>query len=214
MIAINRLRGGRSDYRLVVASGKDESRRAAGTRYTGSGGVKPRPRCRRCERIAEPMVRIRSPPAASQERTSHRVTRRNVTSGGLMNEKKDAEEGNDADRKVNVKHPAPVVIIGQPAAEGGAGDRPDHGSGTPYRHRLAMPLGRVDAQQHGLRQWHQCRAAYPLQQAKEDHLGKAVGQAAQRRGHGKAGDRDQKDPFDAEGASQPVSGVMIAAATI
>ena len=64
---------------------------------------------------------------------------------GLMNEKKDAEEGNDADRKVNVKHPAPVVIIGQPAAEGGAGDRPDHGSGTPYRHRLAMPLGRVDA---------------------------------------------------------------------
>jgi hypothetical protein len=47
------------------------------------------------------------------------------------------------------------------------------------------------------------RAAYALQQAKEDHLGKAVGQAAQRRGYGKAGDRDQKDPFDAEGASQP-----------
>jgi len=31
----------------------------------GSGGSKPRPRCRRCERIAVPNVRIRSPPAAS-----------------------------------------------------------------------------------------------------------------------------------------------------
>src|SRR6516162_8075287 len=28
----------------------------------GSGGVTPRPRCPRCKRIAEPKVRIRSPP--------------------------------------------------------------------------------------------------------------------------------------------------------
>jgi hypothetical protein len=31
----------------------------------GSGGVTPRSRCRRCERVAEPKVRIRSPPAES-----------------------------------------------------------------------------------------------------------------------------------------------------
>jgi hypothetical protein len=36
----------------------------------GSGGVTPGLRCRRCERIAEPMVRIRSPPARSLLRTS------------------------------------------------------------------------------------------------------------------------------------------------
>src|SRR5260370_23603630 len=59
---------------------------------------------------------------------------------GLMNEKKDTQAANDADRQINVEHPAPVVIIGQPAAERGARDRPDHGSGTPYRHRLAMPF--------------------------------------------------------------------------
>ena len=35
-----------------------------------SGGVTPRQRCRRCERIAEPEVRIRSPPAASRRTSS------------------------------------------------------------------------------------------------------------------------------------------------
>src|SRR6266404_2348045 len=35
----------------------------------GSGGVTPRSRCRRCERVAEPKVRIRSPPAKSLLRT-------------------------------------------------------------------------------------------------------------------------------------------------
>jgi len=38
----------------------------------GSDGVTPRSRCRRCERIAEPKVRIRSPPAVSQGRTRPR----------------------------------------------------------------------------------------------------------------------------------------------
>src|SRR5271169_434076 len=63
---------------------------------------------------------------------------------GLVNENKDAEEGNDADRQVDVEHPAPVVIVRQPAAERGSGDRSDHGPGAPYRHRSAVPLGRVD----------------------------------------------------------------------
>jgi hypothetical protein len=35
----------------------------------GSGGVTPRSRCRRCVRVAEPKVRIRSPPAESHSRT-------------------------------------------------------------------------------------------------------------------------------------------------
>ena len=64
---------------------------------------------------------------------------------GLMNEHKDAEEGNDADWQIDVKHPTPGVMVGQPSAERGTDDRTDHGSGAPYRHRLAMPLGWVDA---------------------------------------------------------------------
>src|SRR5690349_9420610 len=43
----------------------------------------------------------------------------------FVNEKQDSEEGNDADRQIDVEHPAPVVIVGQPATQRGAGDGPD-----------------------------------------------------------------------------------------
>ena len=122
---------------------------------------------------------------------------------GLVDEHKDADERNDADRQIDVEHPAPVVIVGQPTAERGADDRADHGTGPPYRHRLAMPLGRIDAQEDGLRQRHQGCTTDPLQQAKEDDLGEAFGKPAQYRRRGKADDRNQKDTFDAESPGQP-----------
>ena len=40
--------------------------RGAATHRLDQAGVTPRSRCRRCERIAEPKVRIRSPPPKSQ----------------------------------------------------------------------------------------------------------------------------------------------------
>src|SRR5271170_2494581 len=122
---------------------------------------------------------------------------------GLVDEHEDADEGNDANWQVNVEHPAPVVIVGQPAAERGTDDRADHDAGTPYRHGLAVTLGQIDAQEDGLRQRHQRRATDPLQQAEEDDLGEVFGKAAQHRRRGKADDRNQKDAFDAEGAGQP-----------
>jgi hypothetical protein len=44
----------------------------------GSGGVTPRPCCRRCKRIAEPKVRIRSPPAKSRANSGTDVEGRRV----------------------------------------------------------------------------------------------------------------------------------------
>ena len=53
---------------LPMNSNNRGARRDPGRRHSppGSGGVTPRSRYRRCERIAEAKVRIRSPPAASQ----------------------------------------------------------------------------------------------------------------------------------------------------
>jgi hypothetical protein len=61
----------RTVIRAVVGLGDRVVGRGPGRRHSppGSGGVTPRSRCRRCERIAEAKVRIRPPPAASPLRT-------------------------------------------------------------------------------------------------------------------------------------------------
>ena len=50
----------------------------------GSDGVTPRSRCRRCERIAEPKVRIRSPPAESHTNSSSSLPGYRVFSSGAV----------------------------------------------------------------------------------------------------------------------------------
>ena len=114
-----------------------------------------------------------------------------------------AEGGDHADRQVDVEHPAPVVVVGQPAAQHRAADRPEDRADAAHRHRLAMPLERVDLQQHRLRQRHQPGAANPLQPAIEHELGQAGGAAAQSRGHGEARDREHEHDLDAEAAGEP-----------
>jgi hypothetical protein len=78
--------------------------------------------------------------------------------------------GEHAGRQVDEEHPAPAVIVGQPAAERRPDDRPEDHAHAPDRHRLGVPLGRVDVQQHRLRQRHQRRAAHALQEAERHDL--------------------------------------------
>ena len=83
-----------------------------------------------------------------------------------MNNTRPATRQN-AERQVDEEHPAPVVHVGQVAAERGAQDRTDHHADAPDRHRGAALLGRVDVQHHRLRQRHQRRAEHALQQAEQ-----------------------------------------------
>ena len=75
---------------------------------------------------------------------------------------------------------------------------------------------RVDVEQDRLRQRHQRRAEDALQQAEDHHLRQAAGDAAQHRGDGEAGDARSGTARlrPIRSASQPVSGVAMAAATM
>ena len=104
----------------------------------------------------------------------------------------------DADRQVDQEHPAPVVIVGQPAAEHRPEDRPDHHAAAEQRHRLAVLLARVDVEQGRLGERDDERAADALEGAEEHHLGQDLRDRAQHRGDGEA-----RPPTDQQQALAP-----------
>ena len=121
----------------------------------------------------------------------------------MVDEDHDAGGGQHPERQIYKEYPAPVVILGQPAAERRADDRAEDDSHPPHRHGLGVTLRRVDLQQHRLRQRHQRRPACALDQPVDHQLGEARRQTAQGRGHGEADNRDQKHVLDAKAAGEP-----------
>ena len=124
--------------------------------------------------------------------------------------------GDDPDRHIDVEYPPPVVVLGQPTAQHRAADRAQHHANAPDRDRLAVPLRRVDLQQHRLRQRHQPGAANALQQTNRSpssvrlvalpHKAEAmVNPTTENRNTYLMPNRP---------ASHPVSGIVIAAATM
>ena len=83
---------------------------------------------------------ICSAPMASASMAKPKKSKRRSRLPVSGRKSEDAEEGEDADRQVDVEHPAPVEDLGQPAAERRPDDRADHDAGAPDRHRLAVPL--------------------------------------------------------------------------
>jgi len=81
---------------------------------------------------------------------------------GLADENKDAQRAQHADRQVDAEDPAPAVVIGQPAAERRPHDRPEDRPDAEHRHRVPVPLRRVDLQQGGLRQRDEASSSDPL----------------------------------------------------
>ena len=75
------------------------------------------------------------------------------------------------DRQVDVEDPAPAVILGQPAAQHRPHDRAENRAHPEHRHRRAVPLRRVDAQQGRLRQRDQPGAGHPLHRAEHHQFG-------------------------------------------
>src|SRR3546814_2161509 len=81
------------------------------------------------------------------------------------------EKGKHAHGQVDVEHPAPREIIGQPAAERGADDRPEDRAHAPDRHRRAVAFGRTDVAQDRLAPRPERRAENALEQTEssEEH---------------------------------------------
>ena len=92
---------------------------------------------------------------------------------GLGHEAHHDQDAQDADRQVDQEHPAPVVIVGQPAAEHRPEDRADHHAAAEQRHRLAVLFARVDVEQGRLGERHDERAADALERAEQHHLAEA-----------------------------------------
>ena len=120
----------------------------------------------------------------------------------LRQEGDDAEEGEDADRQVDVENPAPGVVLGQPATEHRPQDGTDHDRDAPHRHRRALALLRIDVEQHGLRQRDERRAEHALQDAEQHDLHQRLRHAAQHGGDGEAGDGDEEQALAPEPAGE------------
>ena len=116
------------------------------------------------------------------------------------------QERGNPDRHVDIEHPSPAVVLGQPAAEGGAQNRADHHAHAPGRHCRTLLLARVAVEQSGLRQRHQRGTEYALQQTEQDDLAEVSGDAAQHRGDREARDRDQEDSLHAEAIGEIARG--------
>jgi hypothetical protein len=92
---------------------------------------------------------------------------------------------------------------------GRGSDEPEH------RHRLTLLLGRIGVEQYGLRQRHQRRAEDALEQTEDHDLAERYRGATQHRSHDETDDRRQELRLATDlASSQPVAGVIIAAATI
>ena len=135
--------------------------------------------------------------------------------GAFLQERQQPDRGQDAERDVDVEDPAPAVIVGQPAAQDRAADRPHHHTHGPQPHRLGALLRWIEFVHHRLRQRHQRGAEHALQDPEHHDLAERLRQAAQGRGDGKADDGSHEQPRAAKArARKPVGAVMIAAATI
>ena len=121
----------------------------------------------------------------------------------LGHEGGEAEHGEDAERQIDEKHPAPGIVLSQPAAERRAHDRTEHHPHAPDRHRRAAPGGRIGVEHHRLAERHQRCAEHALQQAESDHLLDALGDSAQHRGDGEAGGADDEQRLAAEAHRHP-----------
>ena len=98
--------------------------------------------------------------------------------GGSLNQPRVSSKRQNADGHVDVKNPAPTVVVGDPAAERRADRRRQHHGHAIYRESHAAFLGRKGIRQDGLLAWLQSPAADALHHAEEN-------QPAQRFGAGR-----------------------------
>ncbi len=147
---------------------------------------------------------LKRPDADAERRESEEIEAR-FADCRLRHEAQHPEESEDAEWYVDEEHPAPVVILGQPAAERGSHDGSEAGRHRPHRHGPGLTFRRVDVEQHGLGQRHQRGPAKALQQPGQHDLGQRLRQSAEHGRDGETGDRNKENPFAADAAGQPTA---------
>ena len=120
-----------------------------------------------------------------------------------MDEAVGEEEGEQADGDVDEEDPAPVVVVGDPAAEDGAdGGRGDDGDGVEREGRGSFG-GREGVDEDGLLDGSEAAAADALQDAGEKHDVERGSDAAEERCDGEEGDAGHVVVLAAEDAGEP-----------
>ena len=121
-------------------------------------------------------------------------------------EQPDQGDRQGAQRQVDVEAPPPGCLLRQIAADHRAEDRADQGSHRPGRHRLRMALGRVDVEQHRLRQRHAEGAKRALHHPEHHQFRQVRGDAAEHRGDGEADQAEQQRVLVAQAIGDPPGG--------
>ena len=120
-----------------------------------------------------------------------------------MDEAVGEEEGEDADGDVDEEDPAPVVVVGDPAAEDGAdGGCGDDGDGVESEGRGSFG-GREGVDEDGLFDGGEAAAADALEDSAEKHDVERGGDAAEERCDGEEGDAGHVVVLAAEDAGEP-----------
>ena len=147
----------------------------------------------------------RQPDTDRQCRESAPVEAQLRTRSAGRHEQREAADCGDPERHVHVEHPAPVICIGEVAAERRADDRPQHHAHAEDRHRLRALLERVDVEHRRLRKRHEGGAAHPLQQPEDDHLRQRLRGAAHHRGDGEAEQAGDEEVLAPEACRHPAN---------
>ena len=113
------------------------------------------------------------------------------------------DDRNNSDRNVDVKDPAPTVVVGDPAAGNGTEHGSNHDTQRPESHGLTAFVGRKRLQQDGLRERLQTAAAGALNEPKNDKEAERWRESAEERGAREADDRRHQQALASEVVSQP-----------
>src|SRR5579864_1006887 len=123
--------------------------------------------------------------------------------GRIVDKTAHHHQGNQADRKVEIKNPAPAVVVGDPSAKRRPKNRRQQNAEAESGHSLPVTFFGKSFEQDRLRQRLQAAASEPLQNAKHNQHGKAGCEAAAERGYSKSGDAGQQQPLAAKIIRQP-----------
>ena len=152
----------------------------------------------------------------AQREESEDVERLAMDVAAVADEDEDPKRTQHADRQVDVENPAPAVTWSKPTAERRAHDRPADRADPEHRHRLPVPLRRVDLQQGSLRQRGTRPApAIPCRARNATSSLRLVAAPHSAEASVKPATETRKMYLmPKRPASQPVSGIMIAAETM
>ena len=118
--------------------------------------------------------------------------------GWVEDQQGSEEQGEYAHRDVDEEDPVPGVVVGDPAAQGGADDGRHHHAHAVKRHGHALLLAREAFHQDGLGDGLKRPSARALQHAEEDQQAEARRHAAEEGTHGEDDDAGHVEPLAPE----------------